>query len=73
MNTEITVIYVFQASKDVANFYASWDLAEVSTTINLVSLVCHETGLGMDALVRLCSSTNISYYILILGCWILEM
>ena len=37
-----------KASKDVSNYYASFDLAEVTTIINLISLVCHITGLSPD-------------------------
>ena len=31
------------------NFYASWDLAEVTTIINLTSLVCSQSGLNMKS------------------------
>ena len=34
----------FKAAKDVSNFYAAWDLAEVTTAVNLTSLVCCLTG-----------------------------
>ena len=44
-----------KASKDVSNYHASFDLAEVTTCINLISLVCHLTGLGYDAPVNRCS------------------
>ena len=59
----INIFIVFlQASKDVGNFYASWDLAEVATTVNLVALVCHLTGLGLDAPVRKLSCINSTCY-----------
>ena len=31
----------------MTNFYASWDLAEVTTIINLITLVCSQSGLNM--------------------------
>ena len=37
-----------KASKDIKNFYASWDLMEVTTLINLVTLVSKITGLDAD-------------------------
>ena len=44
-----------KASKDVTNYHASFDLAEVTTSINLISLVCHVTGLGFNDPARRCS------------------
>ena len=57
--SEIDSYYIFQASKDVSNFYASFALAEVTTTINLLALVCHETGLTMNATVSCQINFNI--------------
>ena len=33
------IIFNIQASKDVSHFYASWDLMETTTLINLIRLV----------------------------------
>ena len=47
------MLFPFQASKDISNFYASWDLAEVTTSINLLSLLCSKLGLDMKSKVGL--------------------
>ena len=57
--------FVFQASKDVSNFFASFALAEVTTTINMLALVCHETGLTMNATVSCQINFNIILIIMI--------
>ena len=36
-----------QASKDVSNFYASWDLLEICTLSNLVALAQKASGLSI--------------------------
>ena len=40
---------LLQATKDASNFYPTWDLAEVTTEINLIALVCHITGKNLSA------------------------
>ena len=47
------MLFPFQASKDISHFYASWDLAEVTTIINLLSLLCSKLGLDMKSKVGL--------------------
>ena len=37
-----------KASKDISNFYASWDLMEVTTLSNLVALAMHISGLDFN-------------------------
>ena len=37
-----------KASKDITNFYACWDLMEVTTLSNLVALASEVSGLGLD-------------------------
>ena len=44
----------------MSNFYASYNLAEVTTSVNLISLVCHVTGLGMAAPVRIFLFKNLN-------------
>ena len=39
-----------KAAKDVKDFYPAWDLAEVTTLINLITLVCSKTGLGLESI-----------------------
>ena len=43
---------LWKAAKDVSDFYAAWDLAEVTTAVNLTSLVCCITGFGIKSQVR---------------------
>ena len=52
------VLHVNQATKDTSNFYPTWDLAEVTTLINLIALVCEATGLGMETSPQVKSNTN---------------
>ena len=42
-------ILIIKAAKDVSDFHAAWDLAEVTTSVNLVSLTCCITGFGMKS------------------------
>ena len=37
-----------KASKNVSNFYATWDLMEICTLINLVALSCEVSGHSLD-------------------------
>ena len=41
-------IYILQASKNIANFYACYDLMEITTKSNLVALATELSGLSFD-------------------------
>ena len=48
-NSELNNIFILQASKNVANFFACWDLMEITTLSNLMALASDTTGISFDA------------------------
>ena len=48
MQVLLTRIYNIKASKNIANFYACWDLMEVTTLSNLLALAIEISGLDYE-------------------------
>jgi hypothetical protein len=54
---------LLQASKNIANFYACWDLMEITTLSNLISLALELSGLHYNAVNANFTETDFNHLI----------